>query len=540
MNKDKIPRVYDLSARREKEFKMRERAMRESGRGGGREEHESFQPTMLTFKAFLQTQDDSITDEESLEKYGEYKLEFQRQQLNEFFVSHKGEEWFRSRYQPAAKEARQALVKERLDRRLEAFSHLLREGGTFCELALEEDQAEDLTNLLDSTVAFLEEKESMEECRTTSVFLASLHPSITRAELEAVVGALPGYVRLALAEPEPARMFQRKCWVSFQRGAKIREICFSLNSMKVREHELKAVVNKDLSRRIRAADWSHTHPRVVQASIDCCKQVISLLDRLGGLYLAEGAPNPVLEDVHLEPMRVLDRLLLYLRMVHSIDWYSQGASLVQHSIEDWMPNRLGLLHVRPQGEPKTLEEEEVEKTVARLQDNTQSFIKDKQPSESEAAAKLGLKVDTDEVEKFMSASMQELEKDKWMCTLSQKKFKAPEYVRKHIINKFQDRIDEVKSDVEFFNNYIKDSKRPSMPPAPPMAPRLPETEGRAMKRLSEPLNISREFGDQPPAKRSIKERLGHGGVRVTHSVKDPRAIVDYSDVDSFAVVDFDF
>ena len=46
---------------------------------------------MLTFKAFLQTQDDSITDEESLEKYGEYKLEFQRQQLNEFFVVHKGE-----------------------------------------------------------------------------------------------------------------------------------------------------------------------------------------------------------------------------------------------------------------------------------------------------------------------------------------------------------------------------------------------------------------------------------------------------------------
>ena len=57
----------------------------------GREEQDGFQPSMLTFKAFLQTQDDSITDEESLEKYGEYKLEFQRQQLNEFFVVHKGE-----------------------------------------------------------------------------------------------------------------------------------------------------------------------------------------------------------------------------------------------------------------------------------------------------------------------------------------------------------------------------------------------------------------------------------------------------------------
>ena len=53
--------------------------------------------------------------------------------------------------------------------------------------------------------------------------------------------------------------------------------------------------------------------------------------------------------------------------------------------------------------------------------------------------------------------------------------------------------------------------------------------------------------------------MGNGGVRVTHSARlifvqkyifyntfvthsarDPRAIVDYSDVDSFAVVDFDF
>ena len=34
-------------------------------------------------------QDDSISDEEGIKKYGEYKLEFKRQQLNEFFVTHK-------------------------------------------------------------------------------------------------------------------------------------------------------------------------------------------------------------------------------------------------------------------------------------------------------------------------------------------------------------------------------------------------------------------------------------------------------------------
>merc|ERR1712073_234601 len=53
---------------------------------------EGFQPAMMSFKSFLQTQDDQISDEEAIKKYADYKLEFKRQQLNEFFVSHKDEE----------------------------------------------------------------------------------------------------------------------------------------------------------------------------------------------------------------------------------------------------------------------------------------------------------------------------------------------------------------------------------------------------------------------------------------------------------------
>ena len=48
---------------------------------------------MMSFKSFLGTQDDSISDEDAVKKYAEYKMEFKRQQLNEFFVSHKDEEW---------------------------------------------------------------------------------------------------------------------------------------------------------------------------------------------------------------------------------------------------------------------------------------------------------------------------------------------------------------------------------------------------------------------------------------------------------------
>ena len=41
-------------------------------------------------------------------------------------------------------------------------------------------------------------------------------------------------------------------------------------------------------------------------------------------------------------LRVLDRLVLYLRVVHSLDYYSGG----DYPYEDEMPNRCGIIHVR--------------------------------------------------------------------------------------------------------------------------------------------------------------------------------------------------
>ena len=55
---------------------------------------------MMSFEAFLSNQDDTITDEEAIKKYAEYKLEFKQQELNEFFVTHMVEEWFKQMVHP--------------------------------------------------------------------------------------------------------------------------------------------------------------------------------------------------------------------------------------------------------------------------------------------------------------------------------------------------------------------------------------------------------------------------------------------------------
>ena len=51
-------------------------------------------PVMLTFKQFLNAQDDNIDDMEAVKKYQEYKLEFRKTQLGDFFQQHKEEEWY--------------------------------------------------------------------------------------------------------------------------------------------------------------------------------------------------------------------------------------------------------------------------------------------------------------------------------------------------------------------------------------------------------------------------------------------------------------
>ena len=135
--------------------------------------------------------------------------------------------------------------------------------------------------------------------------------------------------------------------------------------------------------------------------------------------------------------------------------------------------------------------------------------------------------------------MQELDSEKWLCTLSGKKFKAPEFVRKHIFNKFGEKVEEVKLEAAFFNNYIKDEDRPKLPtaaPAPKRPAPPPSAPPPAPARPSDPQPHYEE--EEPPTKRSIKARLGVAGVKVSYNARDPRDIVDYSDVDHFSV-DFD-
>ena len=48
---------------------------------------------MLSFKQFLTQQDDSIDEGQAIQLYQDYKFEFKRKQIIEFFDEHKEEDW---------------------------------------------------------------------------------------------------------------------------------------------------------------------------------------------------------------------------------------------------------------------------------------------------------------------------------------------------------------------------------------------------------------------------------------------------------------
>merc|ERR1719383_877742 len=114
---------------------------------------------------------------------------------------------------------------------------------------------------------------------------------------------------------------------------------------------------------------------------------------------------------------------------------------------------------------------DVNEWMANIEKKIKPFMEAAQKVPDAEAAKLGLKDPDAEVEKFVQANTQELSKDKWLCPLSGKKFKGPDFVRKHILNKHVEKIDEVKKEVGYFNNFLLDPKRPQLPEHPNNKPK---------------------------------------------------------------------
>jgi hypothetical protein len=96
-------------------------------------------------------------------------------------------------------------------------------------------------------------------------------------------------------------------------------------------------------------------------------------------------------------------LILYLRVVHSIDYYN-GTEYAQ---EDSMPNRCGVIHVR--GAPlSSITDVELTNFMQQVEGRLKPFLDFHEKLDDDEAIRLGAKIEQDEVEKFINANCQEV------------------------------------------------------------------------------------------------------------------------------------
>ncbi len=115
------------------------------------------QPPFLSFKLFLQQQDDNISDEEAIRKYNDYKTDFKKTQINNFFLEHKEEDWFKQRYHPDENFKRRNEQNQFILNRLDVFMDLMQNQTSWFDAAMcEMDHSKDLIKFLDAVVIKLE------------------------------------------------------------------------------------------------------------------------------------------------------------------------------------------------------------------------------------------------------------------------------------------------------------------------------------------------------------------------------------------------
>ncbi|KAK6035611.1 Arsenite-resistance protein 2 [Cooperia oncophora] len=119
-----------------------------------------------------------------------------------------------------------------------------------------------------------------------------------------------------------------------------------------------------------------------------------------------------------------------------------------------------------------------------------------------------------EVEAFIQANTVELAQDKWLCPLSGKKFKGPDFIRKHLTSKHDEKLREVREEAIFYNNYLADPNRPANVEVKP-SPAPPREEERREDRYRDRNERSdRGGGDRSYASSGDRRNRGYAGLTV--------------------------
>lgn len=104
-----------------------------------------------------------------------------------------------------------------------------------------------------------------------------------RRNFEQICQKYPGFLRVAIADPQPERRWFRRGWVTFERDVDIKMIYWNITNL--RDIELSPIVNRDLARRVRTVSPFTNNKRVVRNDMKLCAKIIGNLDKKFGLWI---------------------------------------------------------------------------------------------------------------------------------------------------------------------------------------------------------------------------------------------------------------
>ncbi|CAH8618313.1 hypothetical protein MS3_00008637 [Schistosoma haematobium] len=206
-----------------------------------------------------------------------------------------------------------------------------------------------------------------------------------------------------------------------------------------------------------------------------------------------------------ELLVVLDRLILYLRIVHSVDFYAPAF----YMNEDLMPHPCRLIHIRPglneitkaltqvKSPEKLINSESVDHLFAS---QIKRLVRLITPLTENDCKGLGYRNADDVVEEFIKLNTRRKKRKAdviWVCPLSNKKFRDPIYVKKHILNKHMEKVEAAKKDnAYFFNNYLMDPARPQLPPEPRSPRRRSQSPSPSRRTARESSHLANETSER--------------------------------------------
>jgi hypothetical protein len=145
---------------------------------------------------------------------------------------------------------------------------------------------------------------------TKSIYIRTLAPNIKISEVVEFAQKIPGYLRVAFAEPQAERRFHRRGWITFKYDVDIKDICTQLNNTRVGDFELNMMVNRDFTNRVRHVSGFTAAQQLAQRDLKTAIILIRYLDDRTGLWKVEGEQqsNPLLPKVEevLESMSSCD------------------------------------------------------------------------------------------------------------------------------------------------------------------------------------------------------------------------------------------